>query len=232
MVHRQIQSSGFGRLALPFLLLFLLINVDAQVIRCRNGGCVNAAPSTRPLALGQDVPANLPQAPLSFPFSESFLKGPPAPLEPPEQVPVGSAGRAPATSGNAPSASRSTKTTSTPAVPTSDNGVVAPPRLPTDREVTSADVDAFVLQAERYFRSQQTQRAPATHPMAGGSGSPNDANGAGPGQAPSQARTSSTGAPSGQGGPAANDAPPPPGQGDPGSTAPGALGEPAGGFLG
>lgn len=228
MVHRQIQSSSFGRLALPFLLLFLLIYVDARVIRCRDGGCVNAAPSARPLALGQELPANLPQVPLTFPFSESFLNGQPAPVEPPEQVPVGSALPAPVRAGSAPSAFRSTRTNS--AVPTSDNGAVAPPRLPTDREVTSADVDAFVLQAQRYFRSQQTGRANGTHPMAGGSGSPNNADGTAPGQS----RPSNTGAPSGQGGPAANDAPPepPPGQGDPGGTAPGALGEPAGGFLG
>lgn len=209
MVHRQIQSSSFGRLTLPFLLLFLLVYVDARVIRCRSGGCANPAPLTQPLSLGQEAPVKLPEFPLTFPFSESFLNGPPAPVDPTEDdQPV----QAPTAGKNTPVAPRRAL------APVPDSGEVAPPRLPTDREVTSADVDAFLLQAQRYFRSQQTQRATGTHPMAGGAGAGTDVNGAAPGQTPSQPQATTSG--------------PPPGQGDAGANAPGELGEPAGGFLG
>ncbi|MGQ0679399.1 MAG: hypothetical protein ACT4OM_07070 [Actinomycetota bacterium] len=240
MVHRQIRTgSSFGRLAIPFLLLFLLIYVDARVIRCRSGGC------ERPAALAQLADSNNAaiRTQLNFPLSEGFwsssafggeeLSAEGSPVAE-EQAPTTPSAAAPRTSAAAPRSASQTQT------------AVAPPRLPTDREITEADVNAFVEQAQRYFRTYgrpEDRRTVDGHPRAGGDGSGNSVNLAPGGAAtnqPSQPAPATnfgsinTSAGSGSAGPNTFGPPPapPPGQGGGGSFAPGSPGEPAGGFLG
>lgn len=223
MVHRQIEGNSLGRLAIPFLLLLLVIYADARIIRCGPDGCQNpslAQQSSSSQRGPQDGNGTQALHPLAFPFSDSFLNGPAAPPAGPVEVSEPEPARAAPSRSTSPS--RAPTSAAAPASQQSQDGPVAPPRLPTDREVTQQDVDAFVLQAQRYFRAQQIDRRNVSgdHPGAGGAGTSSD----GTGQPSGDRRTAPDGPPLQQ-------TPQLPGGGDPGETAPGQLGEPAGGFL-
>jgi hypothetical protein len=232
MVHRQVRSSSFGRLAIPFLLLFLFVYADAPFIRCGSANCTK----TSTLA-DQVLPrpaAPMVRIPLAFPYANGTM-GDQAPAEPDNSSSEVSEPAAPALATHSTAPKKAT-------VAQSRNEPIVMPTLPTDREVTPADINQFVERAARYYRTYGTYSpdprlaAAANHPRAGGAGAANSVDLA-PGGSAAPAGNPPGGITSQQVPvqPPATQAPPPPpppNQGDPGSFATGSPGEPAGGFLG